>query len=179
MTSTTVTKPNNSEDLVSLYGEHHGWLCGWLMKRLGCSYNAADLTQDTFERVISRTDLSVVKEPRPWLLTISKRIMIDKSRRAKVEQAYLAECAQLAQDNPLLVPSSEQIFSAVQILGVISSALEGVPEKAQQAFIFRFIDGLTLADTAEKLSVSHTMVRKYLVQCLAACHDIFEGVNNE
>ncbi|MDU5679729.1 sigma factor, partial [Pseudomonas aeruginosa] len=36
-------------DAVShLYQDHHGWLQGWLRRRLGCAENAADLAQDTF-----------------------------------------------------------------------------------------------------------------------------------
>ncbi|WP_049298462.1 sigma factor, partial [Pseudomonas aeruginosa] len=38
-------------DAVShLYQDHHGWLQGWLRRRLGCAENAADLAQDTFAR---------------------------------------------------------------------------------------------------------------------------------
>ena len=36
-------------DLVqTLYEGHHGWLRNWLRKRLGNSFDAADLAQDTF-----------------------------------------------------------------------------------------------------------------------------------
>ena len=30
-----------------LYLEHHGWLLGWLRRRLECSETAADLAHDT------------------------------------------------------------------------------------------------------------------------------------
>ncbi|WP_416390945.1 sigma factor [Alloalcanivorax xenomutans] len=41
-------------DLVAvLYSDHHGWLLGWLRKKLGCSQHAADMAHDTFVRVLT------------------------------------------------------------------------------------------------------------------------------
>ena len=86
------TEGADSDDaLHSLYVRHNNWLVGWLAKTLGCRHNALDLAQDTFVRVITRCDLSKVSEHRPWLLTIAKRLLIDKKRRYKLEQSYLAE----------------------------------------------------------------------------------------
>lgn len=159
----------------TLYSNHQGWLHGWLHKRLGCGHRAADLTQDTFERILTRTDLNAVREPRPWLLTVAKRLLIDKSRRARLEQAYIEECMALAEQNPALAPSTEAICSAVQALEKIAQALDGLPPAARRAFVLRHIDGLTLVGIAQRLGVSHTMVSKYLVQGLVACHRIIEA----
>lgn len=35
-----------------LYENHHGWLRGWLNRRLGHSADAEDLAHDTFIRVL-------------------------------------------------------------------------------------------------------------------------------
>lgn len=159
----------------SLYRDHHGWLLGWLHQRMGCGHHAADLTQDTFERILTRVELDQIREPRPWLLTIAKRLLIDKSRRASLERAYVTECMALAKQNPVLAPSTEAICSAIQALKSVAEALDGLPPQVERAFVLRHIDGLTLVDIAEQLEVSHTMVRKYLVQGLAACHHVFEA----
>ncbi|MET0125075.1 MAG: sigma factor, partial [Pseudomonas caspiana] len=36
----------------TLYRDHHGWLHGWLRKRLGDREQAADIAQDTFLRLL-------------------------------------------------------------------------------------------------------------------------------
>lgn len=36
----------------TLYSTHHGWLHNWLRAKLGNSFDAADLAQDTFIRVL-------------------------------------------------------------------------------------------------------------------------------
>ncbi|MFJ1571198.1 sigma factor [Pseudomonas sp. NPDC088322] len=39
-------------DIHGLYVEHHAWLKRWLWQRMGCRSDAADLTQDTFLRLL-------------------------------------------------------------------------------------------------------------------------------
>ena len=165
----------SSELLQDVYCEHSSWLTGWLAKTLGCPHNAADLSQDTFERVMTRTDLSAVNDYRPWLLTIAKRLLIDKTRRQKLEQAYL-EALQLSGVSAETEASSEQIWIAVQMLEQISLALDTLAEKPRQAFILRHIEGHTQAYIAEQLGVSMTMVRNYLVQGLVACYRVVEDL---
>ena len=41
-------------DIALLYSDHHGWLVGWLRRRLGNPCDAADLAQDTFVRVLGK-----------------------------------------------------------------------------------------------------------------------------
>lgn len=44
----------SSTALAGFYREHHGWLLGWLRRRTHNADCAADLTQDTFLRLLSR-----------------------------------------------------------------------------------------------------------------------------
>ena len=76
-----------------LYCDHHGWLKGWLRKRLGNAYDAADLAQDTFVRVIKARNALEIREPRPYLSMIAKGLLIDLFRRRSLEQSYLEALA--------------------------------------------------------------------------------------
>jgi RNA polymerase sigma-70 factor (ECF subfamily) len=78
----------SSDDFVSLYREHHGWLVQMLRRRLsGNTENAADLAHDTFERVMRSESRAAFAEPRGFLTTVAKRLLIDQSRRRAVDQA--------------------------------------------------------------------------------------------
>ena len=78
----------------ALYTEHHGWLFGWLRKKLGCPHNAADLSHDTFVRILaSRDALGGMREPRAFLTTTARHLIIDRARRRRLEEAYLRELA--------------------------------------------------------------------------------------
>lgn len=51
----------------SLYIDHHGWLQGWLRRKLGNACDAADLAHDTFVRVmVSRRLPCSPTSPRGW-----------------------------------------------------------------------------------------------------------------
>ena len=76
-----------------LYCDHHGWLSGWLRKRLNNSFDAADLAQDTFVRVIKARNALEIREPRPYLSMIAKGLLIDLFRRRSLEQSYLEALA--------------------------------------------------------------------------------------
>ncbi|MCW5298773.1 sigma-70 family RNA polymerase sigma factor [Herbaspirillum lusitanum] len=153
----------------SFYSSHHGWLFGWLRKKLGCAHNAADVAQDTFVRIIaSRDALLGVQEPRAYLTATAKRLMVDRARRQMIEQSYLAELA-LTMEQAEGYPGPEEILLAVEALEQISAALQSVAAKAREAFLLHYLDGRTHAEVAAALGVSTRMVGKYLVQVLVKC----------
>lgn len=152
-----------------LYSDHHGWLYGWLRKKLGCAHSAADLAHDTFLRIIaSRDALLGMREPRAYLTTTAKRLLVDRARRRSIEQAYLAELAVVSESMPGY-PSPEEILITLQALEQIGAALEHVSSKAREAFLAHYLDGQTHAAVAARLGVSTRMVQKYLIQALLQC----------
>lgn len=165
----TIAQHPPQQDMASLYGEHHAWLLGWLRRRLGCAHHAADVAQDTFVRLLAASDqLPQLAEPRAFLTTTAKRLLVDRSRRHAVEQAYLLELEALAAQLPCY-PSPEEILLAVQSLERIACALEQLSARARDAFLLHYLDGASHASIAERLGVSTRMVGKYLVQALLCC----------
>ena len=156
-------------EVQALYSDHHGWLHGWLRRKLGCPHRAADVAQNTFLRVLAARDaLCGVEQPRAWLTTTATRLIVDEERRRRIEQAYLAELAAAAQDWDGC-PSPEQTLMALQALEQLSAILEAVSAKARTAFVRHYLDGETLATVAGELDVSTKMVQKYLAQVLMQC----------
>lgn len=118
--------------------------------------------------LVSREALVGIKEPRAYLTTTAKRLIVDQARRRTLEQAYLAEAERVAAALPGS-PSAEEVLMAVQALEQICRALEQVPAKAREAFLLHYLDLQTHADIAQQLGVSIRMVQKYLVQVLVQC----------
>lgn len=156
-------------EIDTLYRDHHHWLFSWLRKKLSCQHQAADIAHDTFTRLLSLSHLPCLQEPRAYLVTTAKRLLIDQTRKQRIEQAYLAELTRAAETLDGF-PSAEDIAAAVQILDKISQILAGLAEKPRQAFLLHYFDGLTHAAIGAQLGVSDRMVRKYLVQALVHCH---------
>lgn len=124
-----------SASLHTLYSDHHGWLHGWLRRKLGCTHQAADLAQDTFLRILDKQrELSQLREPRAYLTTIAQGLVVNHWRRRAIEQAY---CEALAAMPQPLAQSPEQRHTALQALEEISRLLDQLPARTQQIFCCR------------------------------------------
>ena len=162
-------EPSYQAAITELYCEHHGWLFGWLRRKLGCAHNAADLAQDTFARILNaRESVATLREPRAFLSTTARRLIIDQVRRKQIENAYLQELALTAAALEGF-HSPEQILTTLEALEQIAFILEGMQEKARQAFVLYYLDGLTQCEIARQLGLSDRTVRKYLIQALLHC----------
>lgn len=157
--------------LHTLYSEYNGWLKGWLRARLGNSSDAADLAQDTFLRVLSARNVQAIREPRTYLSTIARALMIDKFRRQTIEQAYLDVLA--LQPEPLDV-SAETRLSILETLTAVDQMLDGLGERTRSIFLAVQLEGLSYVATGERLGVSVTTVKKHMIRAMTHCLELVD-----
>lgn len=152
------------------YSEHSSWLTLWLRRRMGCPVQACDLAQDTFERLLkaeaNHTLPNTFNEPRHYLVTVAKRVMIDYFRRKDVEQTYLEA---LAHEPAAERISEEQRFEILETLQALDSMLEGLGTNVKQAFLMSQLQGFTYQVIAAELSVSVSSVTKYMAKATEHC----------
>ncbi len=147
------------QEVTRLYNDHNVWLQGWLRRKIGNHWDAADIAQDTFMRVLTKPSISGLREPRAYLTFIAKHLMVDFFRRADLERAYLADLMLL---DEALQPSPEERLSVMQSLQAIDKMLDGLTPKTRVAWLYSRLDGLTHAEIATLLGVSTPRVRQYL-----------------
>lgn len=154
----------------ALYSDHHGWLKSWLRRRLGCSEHAADLTHDTFIRLLSTTDatssLDAIREPRTYLATIANRVMLDHFRRKALERAYLQMLEEQSEPESISLETRAIIF---ETLCQVDAMLTGLGPKVRRAFLLSQLEGVHYADIALQLSVSVSSVKKYIAKATEQC----------
>lgn len=151
-----------------LYQDHHGWLRGWLNRRLSNRCDAADLAQDTFVRLlVSPAALQQpIATPRAYLLTIARRLVINLYRRRSLEQAYLEILSSLPEE---CAPSLEHQALVLEALHEVDAVLAGLPDKARQAFLLYQLEGYTQEAIAQHLGVSTRSVQRYLAMAFEEC----------
>jgi RNA polymerase sigma-70 factor (ECF subfamily) len=149
-----------NQQIHTLYSEHHGWLQGWLQRKLGNRCDAADLAHDTFLRLLTR---QVVKpwgsEPRALLTHIAKGLVIDRWRRQDIERAYLETIAHLPTAE---VPSPETRLLILETLMRIEALLRELPAITRETFLLSQIEGLTYNQIAARLNVSLITVKQHI-----------------
>jgi len=165
------TRPaeRSPEPLLSqLYRQHHGWLLGWLRRRLGQPEPAADLAQDTFLRLLRQPAelLGELRAPRAYLSTIAHGLLVNHWQRRDLEAAYLEA---LAVQPASFHPSPEERALTLELLMAVDRMLQGLAERPRRAFLLARLDGLGYAEIAAELGVSERMVKKYMAQAMLHC----------
>lgn len=153
-------------DIHALYSGHHAWLFGWLRRKLGNPFDAADLAQDVFERLLHRQP-DAVQAPRPYLSTIARGLVIDHWRRRELEVAWLETLAALPEPQ---VPSPEDRLVMFETLVAIDRILDGLKPKVRTAFLLARLEGLTCRDIAARLGVSLATAERYVAAGLRHCY---------
>lgn len=157
----------SQDSLATLYQGHHGWLLGWLRQRLGCQHSAADLAQDTFVRLLHQREAVEYREPRAFLATVARGLLIDHYRRARLERAYLDALQSVPEP---LAPSPEERALVLETLVEIDRLLDGLKPRVREAFLLSQLDGLTYPQIAERLGLSVSSIQQYMTQAFAHCY---------
>ena len=151
----------------SLYSDNHRWLQAWLHQKLHCSQRAADLLHDTFIRLLSREQVIEAREPKAHLMVVAKRVLLDHWRRERIEQAYLKT---LLSQGEARAPGPEEQHLILETLLEIDRLLDGLPGPVKHAFLYAQLHGLKQAEIAEKMALSISTIKRYLVRAGTQCY---------
>ena len=155
----------------NLYSNHQGWLRGWLYSKLGCSHRAADLTHDTFIRLLTKSELPSLNEPRAFLTTVAKRVLSNHWRRERLETAYLDALANQPEEVAI---SPEEQSLLMEVLLEIDRMLDGLPVIVRRVFLYAQLDGMAYAEIAAELDISVSTVKRYLRRAAMQCYFALE-----
>jgi RNA polymerase sigma-70 factor (ECF subfamily) len=160
------TGPLHTRELDNLYREHHHWLLGWLQRRIGNAFDAADISQDTFVRLLLNGHSPIPEQSRSHLTQIAKGLMIDMHRRRLLETAWLDTLARIPEQ---YAPSAESRAIILESLVRIDTMLDEMPAKVRETFLLSRFEGLTYTEIATQLCISVPTVRKYMLKAAQSC----------
>jgi RNA polymerase sigma-70 factor (ECF subfamily) len=117
---------------------------------------AADITQDTFLRVIAKPPGETANgnhNPKAYLYQVSRNLGINHHKReALLETVELDSAEAMAVADP--APSPEAVVHSRQCLVETYAALGELPERTRRAFEMHRLGERTLAEVAEELGIS-------------------------
>ena len=153
------------QNIGELYRDYRGWLVGWLHQRLGNRADAADLTHDTFIRLLCAKP-HAIDSPRAYLATVANRLLISLYRRRSLEQAWLETLAHLPEQN---VPSLESQALILEALNEVDQVLSCLPARSRQAFLMAQLEGYTQVEIANRLGIQVRSVQRHLARAYEEC----------
>jgi len=72
------------------FSDHHRWLLQHVQRQLRNRADAEDTAAEAFCQILAaRVDPDSIEQPRAYLSTIARRLIFDRHRRRRLEQAYL------------------------------------------------------------------------------------------
>ena len=167
-TSAIDTPADNT--LTTVYKDHHTWLHGWLRKKVHCSHQASDLSQDTFLNLLLLQNksgaLPEFKQPRAYLTKVAGRLVYHYFRRKTLEKNYLEALAHLPEQTR---PSLAEQLIVQESLAELDAIFDQMKPAVRTAFLLSQLEGLSYAEIALQLAVSERTVKRYMAQAFEEC----------
>ena len=144
-----------SWDLQELFRCHALGIAKSLRRRGLPEETAADLTQDTFLRVLASppSESKTVHNPAAYLYRVARNLGIDHQRRER-----LLRWVDLSSDDFASIadpsPSPETAVYDRQKIQLMRAALQELPERTRTAFELHRIREMTIADVAQQIGLS-------------------------
>jgi RNA polymerase sigma factor (sigma-70 family) len=144
-----------------------------MYKRCGCLETAADIVQETYQRMMAGNLWQQAENPRALMHRIAANLATDYERRHQVRNRYIDNVDFISEElqssdgiNP------EQIIAGRQRLDTLVEAVNRLPPKCRAVFVLRKFDDLSHAEIAERLGISRNMVEKHLRNALQKLQQI-------
>ncbi|MFJ3111141.1 sigma-70 family RNA polymerase sigma factor [Pseudomonas putida] len=159
---------SHTSKLGLFFSDHHRWLLRHVQRQLSNRPDAEDTAAETFCQLLAaRVDPAAIEQPRAYLSTIARRLISDRHRRRRLEQAYLERLMLLPET---LAPSPEETHLLLEALHAIDRSLAGLPLGVKKAFLMSQLDGLAYAEIGRRLGVSERTVGRYMTHALRQCY---------
>lgn len=158
-----------------MFERYYRELLGFLSRAVRDRDMAADLTQESYARVLAAQQAGqVIRDARALLFRTARNLVIDQHRRAEVRGQTVSPISGDDEDglDQLLGPRSfepDTILASREGLAAIVAVIERLPPRCREAFILYKFDGLSYAEVAERMGISQRTVEMQLQIAMEAC----------
>lgn len=145
-------------------------LFGYLCRRTGDPETAADLTQETFSRMMHYREAPRIENLQILMYRVANNLVLEHQRANHRHRA--AHRVSLSHAGPLHTdaPPVEDIADARQAIDLLlKHTIAQLPPKCRRAFRLSRVDGLTYPQVAARMGISVKMVEKHITRALLAC----------
>jgi RNA polymerase sigma-70 factor (ECF subfamily) len=150
---------------------YHRELLNFLYRQVPDRDTAADLTQESFVRVLSaQSSGRAVLDMRALLYRTARNLVIDQHRRNEVRRHDNLDTLPEDQHPPApqhLQP--EALVASQQVVRAYVATIEALPARCREAFVLNVFEACSHAEIARQMGISVSMVEKHIVRAMVAC----------
>jgi RNA polymerase sigma-70 factor (ECF subfamily) len=141
-----------------LMRRHNGRLYRAIRSILRDEAQTEDVMQESYVRAYAGLkDFAGRSQFSTWLIQIGVNEAIARSRHARLSPVQNDDLDML--DVPAKTHDPERQVSAQQLMGLLEKAVDDLPPGYREVFVLRQVEGLSVAETAESLSLSEEAVK--------------------
>lgn len=142
---------------------HYSGLIGSWAKRSSLPQDAEDAAQDSIEGLL-RGEHAAALDQKAYLYRSAQNQLISEIRRQSRQE--LVALQDLHEDEHPVQPGPDSDLRMAQLSQALRDALQELPLKCQQVFLWNKIEGYTQKEIAEKLDLTPSSVEKYMKRAL-------------
>jgi len=162
-------KEGDARAFETLLQRYRAPIYNFILRSVRDRERAADLTQDTFLKVVQRADsFRGGSKLSTWIYAIARNLCIDHGRRMKFRRHKSLDAPMKQSDeksSPMVdrvaseAPVTDRDAIAKELQIHIAEAVEELPDEQREVFLLRQVQGLPFKDIAEVVGVSENTVK--------------------
>lgn len=141
---------------------YYNELVGTWTRKLRNRHDAEDVAHDAVLRMLE-VDGATILQPRAYLHQTARNVVTDAYRRSVAHEMVPLDTMD---DTAAGDGDPAAMLRATEMIRAIEGALNELPLKCRQVFVWQRLDGLTQAEIALRLNVSKNMVEKYMIRAM-------------
>lgn len=141
------------------------------MRRSRSVWDAEELTQEVFCKILKRDDIAHSEYTEPYIFTIAWSVLRDRSRRETVRHsnrhvAYDQEFEQENRESPELILNGDELYQ--RFLNVLNN----LSPRVREVFVLSRYEGMSYAEIAKHCDISISGVEKHMMKALLQMKEI-------
>ena len=121
--------------------------------------------QEVYLRVLQERRSPVIRNLKAFLFACARNLMIDFSRRRRVQRDAVVTL-EADESNE---PSLEEALDTEREIARLRSAIEGLPPRCREVFYLFRIEELSQQEIAQRLGITVNAVEKHVMRALRKC----------
>lgn len=157
--------------MLAAYLEKRDMLLRYFTARTRNPALAEDIVQELYLKIAALDEAYMIDNPTAFLFRTAQNLWLNRMRaetRAMTRDGQWRETheARLGDEAIVDSPSAEAQLAAQQELALVCAVLEQAPERTRRAFTLHKLEGLSHAETAQRLGVSKSSVEKHVAAAM-------------
>lgn len=144
---------------------HESRIRAWLVRHKAGDLDVDDVVQEMYAKIGSLEDVSDIRNPLRYAISVARSIVLNHVRRPRI--VSITPTGDL---DALGVPSTaddpEEATVVREEVRAVAAALAELPERTREVLWLRRVDGLSEAETAQRLSISDRTVERHLARAI-------------